>query len=251
MQEKSKNKLREKYKNGELKGISRPHTDKSKKKISDSMKKAHAEGRAHNIGESRWKNEPSYPESMFMQIIENEFKDKNYKKEYSFHRFSFDFAWPHKKKYIEIDSDYHLHKDQHNRDIMKDEFAKKEGWQVIRFFWNDFCKNTKEWINKIKVFIDEDLSDEDLQKLLDEYNIQFKQKETDKINDTKERKRFKDINKAHEIALMINKLIDANIDFTKFGWCEKVNKLLNINCARRWIKRNAEFLLNNENIYQR
>ena len=44
--------------------------------ISKSMKKAHAEGRAHNIGESRWNNEPSYPEQWFMKVIENEFIDK-------------------------------------------------------------------------------------------------------------------------------------------------------------------------------
>lgn len=40
--------------------------DKSiNEKISESMKKAHAEGRAWNIGKSRWNNEPSYPEKFF------------------------------------------------------------------------------------------------------------------------------------------------------------------------------------------
>ena len=33
-------------------------SDETKKKISEGMKKAHAEGRAHNIGECRWNNEP-------------------------------------------------------------------------------------------------------------------------------------------------------------------------------------------------
>lgn len=53
-------------------------TDSRKKRISESMKKAHEEGRAWNIGKSRWNNEPSYPEKFFMKVIENEFQDKGY-----------------------------------------------------------------------------------------------------------------------------------------------------------------------------
>ena len=84
------------------------HTPEAvRKKISESMKKAHAEGRAHNIGECRWNNEPSWPEKWFMQVIENEFSDKNYVRERPFHRFSLDFAWEHKKKCIEIDGGQH------------------------------------------------------------------------------------------------------------------------------------------------
>ena len=72
-------------------------SDETKRKLSIAMKKAHAEGRAHNIGESRWNNEPSWPEKWFMQVIANEFTDKNYVRERPFHRFSLDFAWEHKK----------------------------------------------------------------------------------------------------------------------------------------------------------
>lgn len=77
-----------------------------REKISASMKKAHSEGRAHNIGECRWNNEPSYPEQWFMKVLKNEFgleKDKDYKMEFSSHRFSLDFAWPNEKICIEID----------------------------------------------------------------------------------------------------------------------------------------------------
>ena len=81
------------------------HTDEQKKHVSDMMKKAHAEGRAHNIGESRWNNKPSYPEKWFMTVIKNNFEDQNYIREFPFHRFSLDFAWVHKKKCIEIDGE--------------------------------------------------------------------------------------------------------------------------------------------------
>lgn len=65
-----------------LAGSKRRATEETKKKISASMKKAHAEGRAHNIGECRWNNELSYPEQWFMKVLKNEFgleKDKDYK----------------------------------------------------------------------------------------------------------------------------------------------------------------------------
>ena len=42
-----------------------------REKIASSMKEAHAEGRAHNLGSSRGNNEPSWPEKFFMQVIEN------------------------------------------------------------------------------------------------------------------------------------------------------------------------------------
>lgn len=62
------------------------------------MKIAHKEGRAWNIGKSRWHNEASYPENFFIKVIENEFEDKNYKREFNIGIYSIDFAWPHKKE---------------------------------------------------------------------------------------------------------------------------------------------------------
>ena len=102
-------KIKAKYVSRELipSFLGRHHTAKTKAKISLSMKKAHLEGRAYNIGECRWNNEPSWPEKWFMQVIEKEFEDKNYLREMPFHRFSLDFAWKHKKKCIEIDGKQH------------------------------------------------------------------------------------------------------------------------------------------------
>ena len=58
-------------------------TDKEKENLSIKMKIAHKEGRAWNIGKSRWHNEASYPENFFIKVIENEFEDKNYKREFN------------------------------------------------------------------------------------------------------------------------------------------------------------------------
>lgn len=40
-------------------------SEEQKQKISISMKKAQKEGRAWNIGKSRWNNKPSYAENFF------------------------------------------------------------------------------------------------------------------------------------------------------------------------------------------
>ena len=123
--------------------------------ISKSMKKAHAEGRAHNIGESRWNNEPSYPEQWFMKVIENEFDDKQYEREYPFHGFSLDFAWISKQRCIEIDGEQHQRFDEYKeRDKRKDKCLKDANWKVLRLVWKDVYANPKYWIQIAKNFID-------------------------------------------------------------------------------------------------
>ena len=132
-------------------------SDDTKQKISASMKKAHAEGRAHNIGECRWNNEPSYPEKWFMKVLKNEFgfeKDKDYKTEFSFHRFSLDFAWPEKKVCIEIDGEQHERfQEQKDRDVEKDKLLKEEGWMELRKSWKDIYNNPKVFIEETRNFL--------------------------------------------------------------------------------------------------
>lgn len=132
-----------------------PLSEEHRHKVSEGMKKAHKEGRAHNIGTCRWNNEPSYPESFFMKVIDNHFEDKDYTREFPFIRFSLDFAWVHKKKVIEIDGDQHLRfQEVINRDKVKDARLKEHGWQVLRIRWKDMYKKPQYWIAKAKDFID-------------------------------------------------------------------------------------------------
>lgn len=135
--------------------LGKHHSEENRYKISCAMKLAHKEGRAHNIGECRWNNEPSWPEKWFMQVIENEFEDKNYQREFPFHRFSLDFAWIHKKKCIEIDGEQHQ-KDpkQQERDQNKDKLLKEDGWKLLRLDWKWVCNNTKEAIKLARDFIE-------------------------------------------------------------------------------------------------
>lgn len=130
-----------------------PNSDLQKTKISVSMKKAHAEGRAHNIGSSRWNNEPSWPEKFFHQVVVNEFSDKNCTQEFPFQRFSLDFAWVEKKRCIEIDGAQHERPEYKVRDERKDTALVANGWKVLRIKWSDLYSDTKYWIQAAKDFI--------------------------------------------------------------------------------------------------
>jgi len=147
---------KKKIASGEIIVKSIPLSELHKEKISNGMKSAHAEGRAWNIGRSRWNNEPSWPEKFFKQVIENEFDNKKFKMEYPVSIYSCDFAWPEIKKCIEIDGAQHQRFDEvKERDKRKDECLKENGWEVLRIPWKDFYKNTKKSIKLSNEFIGE------------------------------------------------------------------------------------------------
>jgi len=126
----------------------------TRNKISCSMVKAHLEDRAWNIGMNRKNSKPSYPEFFFMKVIENEFPDKNYEREFPMGRYSLDFAWVHKKKAIEIDGEQHERfEDYKNRDIRKDNFCENEGWEILRIKWIDLFNESKKYIGIAKEYI--------------------------------------------------------------------------------------------------
>ncbi len=137
------------------KGVkTKPLSEKHKEILSDKMKTAHEEGRAWNIGKSRWNNKQSYPEEFFQKVIENEFDDKNYKIEFNVGIYSIDFAWTEKKKAIEIDGQQHERFEEYKeRDKRKDECLNKEGWKILRIKWKDFFHKTKEGIKLANGFI--------------------------------------------------------------------------------------------------
>lgn len=122
-------------------------TPEHKKSLSESMKRAHKEGRAWNIGKSRWNNKKSYPEKFFENVINNEFENKKYTCEHPISIYSLDFAWIDLKKAIEIDGSQHERfKEYSERDKRKDKLANEAGWEILRIKWKDMYNNPKKWI---------------------------------------------------------------------------------------------------------
>lgn len=131
----------------------RPLSEEHKKKISESMKLAHKEHRAHNIGECRWKCELSYPEQFFIEVIKNEFQDQNYIREYYILGYSLDFAWVDKKLEIEIDGEQHEKIENKIHDQQRDQNLKDNGWKILRIKWKEMFNNPKEYIKIAYDFI--------------------------------------------------------------------------------------------------
>jgi very-short-patch-repair endonuclease len=92
-----------------------------------------------------------------MTVIDNEFDDKNYVREFPFYKFSLDFVWKDTKKVIEIDGEQHYRDEkQILRDKQKNEFLKNDGWKLLRLDWRWVFHNSKEAIKQAKEFIDYD-----------------------------------------------------------------------------------------------
>ena len=203
----------------------------TRNKISIGMKKAHAEGRAHNIGECRWNNEPSYPEKWFEEMLKNELNQEegiDYKKEFPFYRFSLDFAWPTKKFCIEVDGEQHSRDSiQKERDIEKDKLLFQDGWVEIRIEWKSIFNNTKEFINILKDCFNNlrPLSSKELESL-----NKYKSKKQLRQEYYEENNIPIDNRGHHNLAILPievwenrkKQILESGVDLSKFGWKKKV-----------------------------
>lgn len=102
---------------------------------------------------SRKNIKPSFAESYFRKRIRLYFRDKFFTREHPIGIYFADFAWKHKKKIIEIDSDAHLEKEYKARDKRKDKYIKEKGWKIMRIKWRDLKKNPQLYIKKADIFI--------------------------------------------------------------------------------------------------
>lgn len=216
-------------------------SEDTRKKISNTMKKAHKEGRAWNIGKSRWNNEASYPEKFFMKVIENNFDDKDYKREYPVNIYSIDFAWVNKKLAIEIDGCQHEKPQYKERDARKDKTLSENGWLVLRIKWKEVSIEPQKWINIANDFINNNYD-----RMLDinetygtELDFKFLQQSLgiDFIENAAGRKigiNTKETNKKKKL------IVNSNIDFSKQGWVRDVALILEITPQKvtSWMRRN-------------
>ena len=132
----------------------RRHTDVTKQKLREAMLERRANGYDWTLAHSKT-NGISHPESFFMEVIANEFEDKNYVFQHPLGRFAIDFAWVDKKLAIEIDGEQHYtDPEQVERDLRKNALLEQEGWSLLRIRWKDFFRDTKTNIQIAKNFVD-------------------------------------------------------------------------------------------------
>lgn len=216
-------------------------SEETKKKISESTKRAHDEGRGHT-----WKNRylcPSYAEKWLYRLLDN--NNILYEKEKPFLGFFLDVAIGN--KCIEIDGEQHgedpRFQEQVERDKRKDALLKEHGYKELRVKWSDIRKMPDYFANKILEFIStgEIIFD-------GEYALR-KQKE----EEAKEKRKNSILNgqvskDGRVISNMLTKdewqrrkdLIDqANVDLNKFGCLTEIERITGL--SRRQIKNTMEY----------
>lgn len=238
--------LSERYKRGELIPVwkGKHLSEETKKKISESMKRSQKEGKAYNIGQSRWNNEHSRSEKWLINVLKNEFnqfENIDYKTEMSFYRYALDFAWPEKRICIEIDGNQHLYDEkQIERDKEKDKLLKEEGWKELRIKWGYIVKNTQDAIKLIGDFINEK-GNIIIPLYKSEYEKYMEKRKKNEINGILKDKsgKYCPIKLSEDVWLeRKEKILKSGVDLTKYGWNTEVEKITGL--TRRIIYRTVE-----------
>jgi very-short-patch-repair endonuclease len=230
--------------------VFKKHTEESKRKISEGMKKAHAEGRACEwIG----RRVRSYAEQSWYNIFTKDFGEGTFENNFYVKKYFLDFAWPDKMIYFEVDGRTHFTDNGIKHDLERTEFLKKEGWTLIgRCNWSEYQKLSKEEKERYVTEVENSIRTSIIKDNLI-------MKPTKNINNGKAEieKRFNKNGLATMEALpkdeseyikglleLKNKrwaiIQESNIDFTKYGWVKEIANLFGIaeNKAGKYIKKN-------------
>jgi len=127
-------------------------SEKHKIAIGTAMRRAHKEGRAWNIGKSRWNNKPSAAEKMFMRFLKNNnFKERqDYYREFPFSIYSADFYFPKLALVIEIDGVQHERFEEYKRrDERKEKVIRDFDIEILRIKWQAVCRDSKKQFESI------------------------------------------------------------------------------------------------------
>lgn len=224
-------------------------------KVSKKPRKKHTDGSKQILREKRllWmKNNPektawrtsnmSYPEKVFNDyVIKNEY-DKKYliTREKSIFPYYIDFAFENEKVAIEIDGSQHLLLERKLKDEKKDKLLNELGWKVIRIAARSVIKDTVNTLEEIFKMINVSDKIENNNKVgIFHYESKYSYYKKERINGLTEKEYKNQENRNKEQEKYITLILNSNIDFSKFGWVNKVSIILNRTPQKvnRWMKK--------------
>jgi len=181
--------------------------------------------------------ESSY-ERKIKKIIDKCLIDRNYVRELRLGKYYLDFAWPHLKKCVEVDGEFHDRKKRSDADKRKDKFLKLNGWKLYRVNYREL-KDTKSIVKvifNIKKFIKSDveygkinLSEKSVKEMVGELKgIRYYDLIVNKRKRAEER--LKIIKKIHLVKR-------ANIDYSKEKWNILLQKDYGLKEAKYFVKK--------------
>lgn len=135
-----------------------PHTEETKRKISEKRKKYLLENPDKVPYLLNHSSKISYPEKYFIKLFKEE--NINLQHHYRIHTYELDFCNLDKKIDLEIDGEQHyLDKKIQISDIKRNEYLKNLGWTIKRIRWSNYQKLTIEEkklvINSIKELLND------------------------------------------------------------------------------------------------
>ncbi len=156
--------------------------------------------------------------------------------EYCEYPYIIDFAFINEKVAVEYDGEMHFKNglERYEHDIKKDEYLKSLGWRIYRIPYFEF-KNFK--INDLIEFVGSPLKNTNTKN----YNnfIKYNQYKKEKAKNKKEEKERINKLKIENIETLKEKILNSNVDFTKFGWVNEISHLLKCSPqhVNRWMKK--------------
>jgi len=210
------------------------HSEEFKRRQSENMKAAYANGTRTNDGFKQRRNgNRSYPEKWWEQIIKNEIKDQDVEYEKGFGKYWLDFAWSKKQLCIEIDGQQHKRWNRLESDKQKDLYLESRGWKVLRIDWQQCCIDPNQYILIAKEFIDNGI--------IIPFEKRYKSKKEIHEEYIFQKYGVKKLSKEHSFLstkeVLRRKTIINNYD-KKWGWVTKCSNELNISHTqlKRFIK---------------
>lgn len=202
-----------------------PVSKETKKKISESMKIAHKEGRT-----SSWigLRKRSYAEQNWFNIFEKYFGKENFKNNFPVSNgkstYFLDFAWPEKMIYFEVDGRTHFTKEGIEHDKKRTEYLNNKGWTLIgRCNWSSYMSLSSEEKSKYISNVIDGIKSSEVVMNLPEKVI--------KISKGKLEGRLDKNGRPNSRVLLESEweerkklILESNIDLSKFGWVGKVEE---------------------------
>lgn len=205
-------------------------SEETKQKLSSALKLAHATGKHSGWSHINSRNDKtSYPERFFIEVLKNNglYDKYNIEQKLSIGKYFLDFAIIDLKLNIEIDGQQHFRTDDAIlHDKIRNEYLINKGWKIYRICWIEMMQKTQEIIEHFINYINNIDNETNHYYVISDIVLKRQPKygtREDYNKILKENKEKYNIEQQKYIDLVLN----SDIDFSKFGWVNKVALIIN------------------------
>ncbi len=99
------------------------------------------------------KNQTPWEKKLWMHLKGSKFYGYKFKRQTVIGSFIYDFSCFEKKLLIELDGSQHTNDEIKHKDQAKEDFARKLGYQILRFYNYDIANNLEGVLEKIELTI--------------------------------------------------------------------------------------------------